>query len=217
MSAFLKPPTNLQPPIAFLPHDPNRKLRHILPKPSTDSTRLQYVPLVDYSLPIVFVPTVNEAGNETSHDPVQTVPAQVQGSFQQGLMCQTTTKSTAQSTVVENASNSISSSRTSVENVTDFEVFESESFSGTPSEAITRQSPLCTPTLDLSRSKIASRIPKDTSLKRQRSPASTNSKRVPNILRRKKKRVKSPEKHAAIIQSPLKNSVQSTFGSNKLQ
>ncbi|CAB4008121.1 forkhead box M1-like isoform X1 [Paramuricea clavata] len=217
MRDFLKPPTNLKPPIALLPYDPNRKLRHILPKPCSDATRLQYVPLVDYNLPILLVPTANEAANQISLDPVQSLPTQEQrdyyaSPFQQGLVC-TTSKSATQSEVVDSASNSMSSSQT-VEGVNKFYACESEgqSFSGTCLEATTTKAHLYTPTQGQNRHKTASRKPKEASSKRQRSQASKTPKRVPNILRRKKRLlVKSPERQEAIIETQLKSSVESTL------
>jgi hypothetical protein len=220
MRDFLKPPANLTPPIALLPHDPNRKLRHILPKPSADAARLQYVPMVDYNLPIVFVPHPSDAGNDVPRDPLQTTSRQnIQRSYnasqiQQSLVS-TNTKSTTQLAPVESPYNPNSSSST-VDSVNDFSVCDSGFLSGTttncggtPSEDKNAKAALSTPTLKLTRNKTSSRTPKDIS--KRRSQVSKDSKRVPNILRRKKKPAKSPEKHEAIIQSPLRNCVQSTL------
>ena len=206
MRDLLKPPPNLTPPIALLPHDPNRKLRHILPKPTSDATKFQYVP-------IVFVPSLNDAKNDNARDPLQTVPARNTprnydvSPFQQNLVS-THTKS-ATRVVVENPVDPKSS--VSVESGNDIGDHESVSFSMTPSEENSTKAALCTPTQECSGDNISSRTPKEASSKRRSQVVSKNLKRVPNILRRKKQLVKSPERHEDIIHSPLKNCLQSTL------
>ena len=207
MRDLLKPPPNLTPPIALLPHDPNRRLRHILPKPTSDGTKLQYVP-------IVFVPSLNDATTDKGRDPLQTVPARNTprnydiSPFQQNLVF-TDAKSAIQPVVVENQVDP-KPSVTIRESSNDAGFYESMSFSVTPPKEKSTKAALSTPTEECSGKKISSRTPEEASSKR-RSEVSKNVKRVPNILRRRKQLVKSPEKHEAIIQSPLKNCVQSTL------
>lgn len=204
MRNLLKPPVcNLKPPIALLPHDPNRKLRPILPKPGPNETRLQYVPLVDYNLPIVLVPTVNEAKDQIHNDPARIVPAQMQGNCyaspnEQGSASSTTTTAT-KSEVVDSSSKSMSLQSVEWKTLNTPPAIRTSLFEQTPSRG--------------EHSAKRRTKAKDVPSKQHRSRVSSNSKRVPNILRRKTKApVKSPKKqHKAMLKTPLKNSVQSTL------
>lgn len=206
MRDILKPPAcNLKPPIALLPHDPNRKLRPILPKPSSNGTGLQYVPLVDYNLPIVLVPSINEARNQIHNDPADiNFPAQMQRNcnaspFRQSLASSTTT---TQSTAIETPSKSMPSTvECNILNT-------SSSALTTPGASLIEQ----TPRQEVNTASKRSTKGKDLSSKQQRSRVSKTPKRVPNILRRKTKLpVKTPEKQKSVLKTPLKNSLQSTL------
>ena len=222
MRDILKPPSNnLQPPIALLPHDPNRKLRHILPKPcSGGGAKLQFVPMVDYNLPVVFLPNTGEAVNQGVGDTIYTAHAQMPGDsnfftpFEAGLMCTVAESSNVQSTVIRSESASVSTPeefecRRSVpqESLPECQAFKKDS-----SEVPATKAPLCTPTKIEGTHRTPSRKPKDISPKRPRSQVSKNSKRLPNILRRRRPPVvKSAETPESIIQTPLKSNVQSTL------
>ena len=205
MRDILKPPAcNLRPPIALLPHDPNRKLRPILPKPSSNGTGLQYVPLVDYNFPIVLVPSVNEARNQVHNGPANIFSAQMQRNYSASPFQQSLTSSTTatQSAVVQNSSKSMSST------------VECKTLNTSSSALTTTRSSLLekTPGKGVNTASKRRTKAKDVPSKRQRSRVVKNSKRVPNILRRKTKiPVKSPVEQKSVLQTPLKNSLQSTL------
>ena len=67
MRDLMKQSQNLRPPTALLPHDPNRKLRPIMPKPTNEleSSKVHYVPFLACNLPIVFVPSTSMSAAES--------------------------------------------------------------------------------------------------------------------------------------------------------
>ncbi|XP_028417732.1 forkhead box protein N3-like [Dendronephthya gigantea] len=215
---ILKPSaSNLRPPMMFLPHDPNSKLRHILPKPCLDAAKLQYVPMLDFSVPIVLVPSTTESENQmfhslnvkSTHDVAQNCYV---NSSQQGPVH---TFAKSETVVIDSGSQYPMSFSQPAESADELNVGVSDdgSLKETASEAIPTKVSSKTPTNGKRRRKSTSCEPKETSLKEQ-SNIPKSLKRVPNILRRNKKfRIKSPDKQESKIHTLQSETVEIDSGS----
>ena len=200
---------NLQPPCATLHHDPNRKLRPIMPKPNCDldAAKVSYIPLLTCNLPVVFVPSTATVSKIAESCAVTETPKDASTTVLPATACKKATSSSVHEVVISSTHDTkpnVSAESSKARNESRVKSSKKQSLQVTLSAHSDVQSEV-----------TGSNVHKDGQCSAGNNHSGINSpassKQLPNILRRKRKAQPNSPVVRMKVKTPTKSTTQPTL------